>query len=53
MKRPRRNHAPAFKAKVALAGYFAFYNSGRPHSALDNRTPDMVYFGVSLQQKAA
>jgi len=41
------------EAQRGLAAYFAFYNSGRPHSALDGRTPDMVYFGVPLQREAA
>ena len=40
-------------AQRHLGAYFAFYNSGRPHAALDGRTPDMVYFGVQPQQKAA
>ena len=41
------------EAHQGLAHYFTFYNGGRPHTALDGRTPDMVYFGVPLQQKAA
>jgi putative transposase len=41
------------EAQRHLAAYFVFYNSGRPHSALDGRTPDMVYFDVPLQQEAA
>ena len=41
------------EAQRGLAAYFTFYNSGRPHSALDGRTPDMVYFGVQPQQRAA
>ena len=41
------------EAHQGLARYFAFYNQGRPHTALDGRTPDMVYFGVSLQRVAA
>jgi len=41
------------EAHQGLARYFTFYNSGRPHTALDGRTPDMVYFGVLPQQKAA
>ncbi len=41
------------EAQRHLAAYFTFYNSGRPHSALDGRTPDMVYFGVQPQQRAA
>lgn len=28
---------------VGLAGYFAFYNSERPHQSLDQETPDVVY----------
>jgi len=28
---------------LGLTEYFAFYNSERPHQALDNRTPDAVY----------
>ncbi len=41
------------EAHQGLSRYFAFYNSGRPHAALDGRTPDMVYFGVPLQREAA
>ena len=36
-----------------LAAYFTFYNPGRPHTALDGRTPDMVYLGVPPQREAA
>ena len=41
------------EAQRGLAAYFTFYNSGRPHTALDGRTPDMVYFGVQPRQRAA
>jgi putative transposase len=41
------------EAHQGLARYFAFYNHGRPHTALDGRTPDMVYFGVPLHREAA
>ena len=41
------------EAHQGLARYFTFYNSGRPHAALDGRTPDMVYFGLPLQREAA
>jgi len=41
------------EAQRSLARYFTFYNSGRPHVALDGRTPDMVYFGVPLHREAA
>jgi putative transposase len=43
----------AVEAHQGLARYFTFYNSGRPHAALDGRTPDMVYFGMPPQRKAA
>jgi putative transposase len=41
------------EAQRHLAAYFTFYNQGRPHGALDGRTPDMVYFGVPLHREAA
>jgi putative transposase len=31
-------------AKTGVGKYVDFYNSSRPHSALDGRTPDAVYF---------
>jgi putative transposase len=40
-------------AQRHLTAYFAFYNSGRPHTALAGRTPDMVYFGAPLHREAA
>ncbi len=40
-------------ARAKLAGYLDFYNRGRPHSALDGRTPDTVYFSSLPQQLAA
>jgi putative transposase len=40
------------EARQGLQRYFSFYNQRRPHSALDGRTPDMVYFAAlpSLRQ---
>jgi putative transposase len=32
-------------ARSSIGGYFGFYNRKRPHSSLDGRTPDHVYFG--------
>jgi putative transposase len=46
-------YASVAEAERGLAAYFTFYNGGRPHTALDGRTPDMVYFGVQPQQRAA
>jgi putative transposase len=34
------------EARQSLADYFAFYNHGRPHQALDYRTPAEVYYGT-------
>jgi putative transposase len=31
-------------AKAGIAQYFSFYNTRRPHSRLDRKTPDQVYF---------
>ena len=41
------------EAQRGLARYFAFYNQGRPHVALDGQTPDMVYFGSQPHREAA
>ena len=38
------------EARALIGTYFDFYNRKRPHSSLDGRTPDHVYFaglGVS------
>ena len=35
-------------ARHHLTRYMAFYNSRRPHSALDEKTPDAVYFPQAL-----
>ena len=39
--------------KTGLNRYFNFYNSLRPHSSLDGKTPDQVYFNSLPQIKAA
>lgn len=41
------------EARVKLATYLDFYNRRRPHSTLDGRTPDDVYFNSRPQQLAA
>jgi putative transposase len=41
------------EAQRGLATYFTFYNQGRPHTALDGQTPDMVYFARLPQREAA
>jgi putative transposase len=40
-------------ARSALGRYFAFYNAQRPHSALERKTPDQVYFKSLPLPKAA
>jgi putative transposase len=40
-------------ARASISRYLDFYNRGRPHSSLDRRTPDEVYFGPTPQQAAA
>lgn len=32
------------QARASIARYIAFYNSRRPHSSLDTKTPDEFYF---------
>jgi len=41
------------EVKTGLSRYFNFYNSRRPHSSLDGKTPDQVYFNSLPQVKAA
>ncbi len=40
-------------ARESLGRYIRFYNSGRPHSSLDRRTPDEVYFKLQALPAAA
>jgi putative transposase len=41
------------EAHRRLARSFAFDTQGRPHSALDGKTPDMVYFTLRPHREAA
>jgi putative transposase len=41
------------EARHGLTRYFTLYNQGRPHTALDGQTPDMVYFAPLPQLDAA
>lgn len=40
-------------ARAGLARYFAFFNTRRPHTSLDRRTPDAVYFETLPLAQAA
>ena len=37
------------EARASLGRYMDFYNSRRPHSSLDRKTPDETYFTPSPQ----
>jgi len=39
-------YASVPEARAALAKYLTFYNSRRPHSSLDRKTPDQAYFNA-------
>jgi putative transposase len=41
------------EARTKIAAYLDFYNRRRPHSSLDRRTPDDVYFGFTPLKQAA
>jgi putative transposase len=36
------------QARAGLAKYLTFYNTQRPHSSLEGKTPDQVYFSLNL-----
>jgi len=42
-----------FQAKRIIDGWIGFYNTERPHTALDKRTPDGAYFEQAEIRKAA
>ncbi len=41
------------EARASIARYVEFYNARRPHSSLEDRTPDEAYFGMQLLKAAA
>jgi putative transposase len=48
-----RAYESASAVRTGLNRYFNFYNSRRPHSSLDGKTPEQVYFGMLSQTRAA
>ncbi|WP_416237488.1 integrase core domain-containing protein [Sulfitobacter sp. F26169L] len=48
----RRDH-DNFQARRVVKVWMAFYNSNRPHSALDWRTPDEAYWVSREEQKSS
>ncbi|MBA2658742.1 MAG: transposase [Nitrosospira sp.] len=46
--------SPGSFARSSLEKYFTFYNQRRPHTALDDKTPDEFYFdNLPVMPKAA
>jgi putative transposase len=41
------------EARASIARYVAFYNQRRPHSSLEDRTPDAAYFAALPLKQAA
>lgn len=41
------------EARASIGRHLAFYNERRPHSSLDERTPDEAYFSVKETAMAA
>ena len=42
-----------FQAKRVIKEWITFYNTERPHTALDKRSPDDAFFNTERTQKAA
>ena len=42
-----------FRANRIIDNWIEYYNSERPHSALDKRTPDIAYFSQAETRKPA
>jgi putative transposase len=47
-----RAYESTAKAKHFIGRYVTFYNQQRPHSSLDGRTPDAVYFNQPTAEAA-
>jgi putative transposase len=41
------------EARASIGRYLGFYNSRRPHSSLDGKTPDQAYFNQQLPDAVA
>jgi putative transposase len=46
-------YASVTESKASISRYLSFYNTRRPHSWLDRRTPDQAYFKQSMPEGAA
>ncbi len=48
-----RAYASVSEARDGIGRYLGFYNSRRPHSSLDGRTPDQAYFNQPMPEAVA
>jgi putative transposase len=48
-----RAYAGVSEARALIGRYLGFYNSRRPHSSLDGRTPDQADFNQQMPEAAA
>ena len=48
-----RAYASVPEARAGIGRYPGFYNSQRPHSSLDGKTPDQAYFNQPMPAAAA
>ena len=48
-----RAYTNVSEARASISRYLAFYNSRRPHSSLDGKTPDQAYFNQPMPEAAA
>ena len=48
-----RAYASVSEARAGISRYLAFYNTRRPHSSLDGRTPDQAYFNQPIPEAVA
>ena len=48
-----RAYAKVPEARASIGRYTGFYNSRRPHSSLDGKTPDQAYFNLLTPMGAA
>ena len=48
-----RADASVSEPRAGIGRYLGFYNSRRPHSSLDGKTPDQAYFTTPMPEAAA
>ncbi|WP_439155033.1 IS3 family transposase [Yoonia sp.] len=48
-----RAYASVSDARAGIGRYLIFYNTRRPHSSLDGRTPDQAYFNQPMPEAVA